>query len=76
MIKEGKNQIKALVEQLEHILFHKIYSSDLERAAETNKIIYGRLAYAPKITYSSNLKEINNGKLAGMKNEIAKKTFH
>lgn len=51
----------------------KIISSDLKRALQTAEIIADTLDL--EIETDSNLREVNNGDLAGMKNEIADKLY-
>ncbi len=50
-----------------------IYSSDLERARESARILAGYLECP--ITFTSEFREVNNGDLAGMKNEIADEKY-
>lgn len=47
----------------------KIYSSDLKRAQQTAKILADKIAVP--IHFTSKFREVNNGDLAGLKNEIA-----
>ena len=57
----------------QHCKIEKIISSDLERAKQTAKIINSLLNV--NIEFTDKLREMNNGLLAGMKNDIAQKTF-
>lgn len=52
---------------------HKIYSSDLKRAAQTSEIIGKKLGI--DVEYEPAFREVNNGDLAGLKNEIADEKF-
>lgn len=53
----------------------RILSSDLQRAAESARILADALAYEGKIEYCSFLREKNNGMAAGMTEEEAKRHF-
>ena len=77
LTEEGKNQIKKLAEFLytKKGLYNiqKIISSDLERAKQTTNIINEKLDV--EVEYNINLREINNGKLAGMLNKEAERIY-
>lgn len=51
----------------------RIFSSDLLRAAQTARIISDRLSVP--VTYLSQFREVNNGVLAGMANEMADREY-
>ena len=51
----------------------KIISSDLKRAKQTAEIINGELKLP--IEYTEKLREMNNGKIAGMLNEEVEKLY-
>lgn len=77
LLQEGKEQSEKLAEFLEskkeEYNIEKIISSDLERAKETAKIINNKLNVP--IEYTKKLREMNNGSLAGMLNEVAEKKY-
>lgn len=75
LLAEGKRQSHQLGQELKRIQFDKIYSSDLSRAKETSKIIHAYLKQNNEINFSTELREINNGFLAGMKNDIAEEKY-
>ena len=72
---EGITQVQALAEEIAatRINVDRIYSSDLQRAAETAEILSSRLGYP--IEYISGLREVDNGVLAGMKNDAADEKY-
>ncbi len=51
----------------------KVYSSDLMRAKQTSEILAKGLGL--DVEYLSDFREVNNGILAGVKNDIAKERF-
>lgn len=67
----GIKQVHALAEEIAAmpVKIGRIYSSDIPRAAETAEILSRRLGCP--IEYIPELREVNNGALAGMKNELA-----
>lgn len=74
LTENGIEQSKKLAKKLkEHYSIEKIISSDLIRAKQTADIINFELNV--EIEYTDKLREMNNGLLAGMKNEIAEKEF-
>lgn len=77
LIKEGIKQVQQLASYLDKrkdtIKIDKIISSDLKRARQTAKIINNRLNVT--IEYTEKLREMNNGKLAGMLNSSANKKY-
>ncbi|MDT2840886.1 histidine phosphatase family protein [Vagococcus carniphilus] len=76
LIEEGIEQSKVLGNSLADIFFDEVYSSDLNRAVETTKIILKmQKNKSNNIVYTDKLREINNGLLAGMKNEVAEKEY-
>lgn len=69
----GRHQASKCYEHLSHIDFDAIYSSDLNRAIETSKIIFkGRDS---KINLDKRLREINVGRLSGMYISEAEKKY-
>lgn len=73
----GICQANALADELYKNSFlygiKKIYSSDLKRAAQTSEIIGEKLGI--NVEYLCGFREVNNGDLAGMKNEVADINF-
>lgn len=71
----GKEQVNKLTNEIKEkqISIKKIYSSDLERAKETAYIISDSLNVPVILT--EDFREVNNGDLAGMKNDIANKKY-
>ena len=66
----GCTETERLAEQLARIQnIKKIYSSDLKRAVQTAQIIDKQMNCG--IEYISGFREVNNGRLAGMKNSEA-----
>ncbi|TDM05168.1 histidine phosphatase family protein [Macrococcus lamae] len=70
----GIEQVKETSNKLKGIQFDKVLSSDLIRTVETTKILKDILNLKD-IVYYQELREVNNGILAGMDNEIAEKRF-
>ena len=67
----GCTETERLAEQLARIQnIKKIYSSDLKRAVQTAQIIDKQMNCG--IEYISGFREVNNGRLAGMKNSVEK----
>lgn len=75
LVEEGRIQSLLLGERLATIRFDKIISSDLNRAVETAEIISKKLIKQTPIEYTKELREMNNGLLAGMKHEVAEEKF-
>ena len=71
LVEEGKKQSQTLGKLLSDISFDMIFSSDLKRAVETTEIIASYLEETKEVFYTDQLREINNGLLSGMKNELA-----
>lgn len=71
----GVKQVHALAEEIAaaNINADRIYSSDIKRAAETAELLSCRLGYP--IEYIPELREADNGALAGMENELAKEKY-
>ena len=71
----GMQQVRELGKDLLNTKtnIHCIYSSDLERASETASIL-AQYLNCP-ITFTSEFREVNNGDLAGMKNEMANEKY-
>ena len=66
----GLKQAKANVEQLKEVEFDKIYCSDLKRAVNTAKIMWGETA---KIVLDKRLRECNYGEMTGINTKKMKK---
>lgn len=70
LTEEGKKQVEALANKLfGNISIKVIYSSDLERAKETSDILARK--WNIPVVFLPEMREVNNGDLAGIKNEIA-----
>lgn len=71
----GVEQVKNLAKEISEkgLSIGKIYSSDLERAKESALIISNSLNIP--ITYLPEFREVNNGDLAGIKNDIANEKY-
>ena len=61
LTKNGQEQVKEAREKLKHVKFDAVYSSDLQRASHTAKIIYG--SDVPKENRRLNFRERNFGSL-------------
>ena len=74
---EGMRQARELAGRLltqkNSYSLSRIYSSDLVRAAQTAQIVGDRLGLA--VTLLPDFREVNNGLLAGMKNDLAEDRF-
>lgn len=68
-IEQSQNFAEKLFEDKDIYKIGKIYSSDLKRAVQTAEIISDKLGI--EVDFSPDFREVNNGALAGMKNEIA-----
>lgn len=66
---EGVSQVKELAENISNYPIGRIYSSDLTRSVQTATILNEVLNV--KIQYLPQFREVNNGLLAGMKNDHA-----
>lgn len=77
LIEEGKEQVKKLAkfleEKKEEYKIEKIISSDLKRAKQTTEIINEKLNVP--VEYTERLREMNNGKIAGMLNTDVEKLY-
>ncbi len=77
LVEEGENQVKKLAnflsKQRECYNIKKIISSDLERAKQTTNIINEKLGV--DVEFTERLREMNNGKIAGMLNEEVEKKY-
>lgn len=69
-IDQAKNLAEEISDNYEKYNIGKIYSSDLLRARQTADIISSSLNNVDVI-FEKELREVNNGALAGMKNEVA-----
>ena len=74
---EGMRQARELAGRLltqkNSYSLSRIFSSDLVRAAQTARIVGDRLGLA--VTLLPDFREVNNGLLAGMKNDLAEDRF-
>ena len=66
---EGVVQVRELANQIRKQSVGGIYSSDLVRTRQTTEILNEALKL--EIHYLPQFREVNNGKLAGMKNDVA-----
>lgn len=77
LLDEGKEQVKKLAQYLyensEEFNIEKIISSDLERTKQTTEIINEKQGV--EVEYTDRLREMNNGKIAGMLNTEVEKNF-
>ena len=77
LVDEGKEQVKKLAKFLEEkedeYKIEKIISSDLLRAKQTTEIINEKLKVP--VEYTERLREMNNGKIAGMLNVEVEKLY-
>lgn len=77
LTEEGKTQVKKLAEflntQKDYYNIEKIISSDLERARQTTNIINEKLNV--NVEFTERLREMNNGKIAGMLNKDVEKIY-
>lgn len=75
LLPAGAEQVRALAEEIAaaNLNVDRIYSSDLQRAAETARILSDRLGCP--VEYIPALREVNNGVLAGMDNELAEERY-
>ena len=74
LTEKGIKQSEKLAEYLyENYKIEKIISSDLNRAKQTTEII--KLKLNIPVEYTEKLREMNNGYLAGMRNEEAEKEY-
>lgn len=77
LVDEGKDQArklsKFLEEKKEEFGIEKIISSDLKRAKQTTEIINKKLNVP--VEYTDRLREMNNGKIAGMLNSEVEKLY-
>lgn len=71
----GVEQVENLAKEINKkgLSIGQIYSSDLERAKESALIISSSLNIS--ITYLPEFREVNNGDLAGMKNDVANEKY-
>ena len=77
LIDEGKEQVKKLANFLakkkDEYKIEKIISSDLLRTRQTTEIINQKLKLP--VEYTERLREMNNGKIAGMLNSEVEKIY-
>lgn len=72
---DGIKEVIELSKKIDDIHFDYVLCSDLKRAAQTCELLVSHLNWSDDVSYESRLREVNNGKLAGMPNEIAEVTF-
>lgn len=72
-MKQARELAGRLLAQKNSYSLSRIYSSDLVRAAQTAQIVGDRLGLA--VTLLPDFREVNNGLLAGMKNDLAEDRF-
>lgn len=72
-MKQARELAGRLLAQKNSYSLSRIYSSDLVRAAQTARIVGDRLGLA--VTLLPDFREVNNGLLAGMKNDFAEDRF-
>ena len=72
---DGVKQVYVLAEEIaaQTMNIDRIYSSDIQRAAETAEILSRCLGYP--VEYIPELREADNGDLAGMKNDLANERY-
>lgn len=75
LLQEGIDQVHTLAEKVAsaNMQIDHIYSSDIQRAVETAEILSQRLKLP--VEYIPGLREVNNGVLAGMKNDLANEKY-
>ena len=74
LTEEGVLQIQSLAEKLDgNSKVSRIYTSDLTRALQTAQILADKMCLQIKLC--PQFREVNNGCLAGMKNEIAEERY-
>lgn len=71
---EGMMQVAQLSLQFCGVGVGQIYTSDLRRARQTADILSEKLGGVP-VTNLPEFREVNNGLLAGVKNDVAKKQY-
>ena len=72
-MKQARELAGRLLTQKNSYSLSRIYSSDLVRAAQTAQIVGDRLGLA--VTLLPDFREVNNGLLADMKNDLAEDRF-
>lgn len=76
LTEEGVSEVKALADKISlnpTLNITDIFSSDLLRAKQTAEIISSKLHI--EVQFLAMFREVNNGVLAGMKNDIAKEKY-
>lgn len=72
---DGVKEVELLSQKIKDIKFDYIIASDLQRTVQTAKIIRSRLLFSKEIILDDCLREVNNGLLAGIDNELALERF-
>ncbi|RAI81129.1 histidine phosphatase family protein [Macrococcoides goetzii] len=75
LTEEGVNEVESLSQKIKDIEFDFIIASDLQRTVQTANIIRNRLLFSTEIILDDCLREVNNGLLAGMDNDVALESF-
>ena len=75
LTKEGQSQAKAAGKVLSSIAIDAIYSSPLQRAAETTKIIVKHHQIKPHVTYTDELLEVDLGPWSGLTKDDIKNLY-
>ncbi len=75
LTQEGIKEVELLSQKIKDINFDYIIASDLQRTVQTANIIRSRLLFPKDIILDGCLREINNGLLAGMDNDLALERF-
>ncbi len=71
LTEEGVKEVESLSQKIKDIEFDFIITSDLQRTVQTANIIQSRQLFSKKIILDDCLREVNNGLLAGMDNDVA-----
>lgn len=75
LTEEGLMEVESLSQKIKDIKFDFIIASDLQRTVQTANIIRSRLLFSTEIILDDCLREVNNGLLAGMDNDLALERF-
>lgn len=71
LTEEGVKEVESLSQKIKDIEFDFIIASDLQRTVQTANIIQSLLLFPKEIILDTCLREVNNGILAGMDNDVA-----
>ncbi len=75
LTKEGQLQAKAAGQTISSLPINAIYSSPLQRASETTKIIIKQLQSKPQATYTDDLLEVDLGPWSGLTKDELKNLY-